>query len=100
MTLSFHLFFLAIFLIPTLGIMWSGLTDKPHKLFLKGLGLLLYIGMVSYWMIDDADIIDNKMLKISGNVILLVVSILTSVMISVAWTEIRQQKLNKDIAEK
>lgn len=95
MTLSIYLIFLAAFILPTVGIMWSGLNDGPYKLFLKGLGLLLYIGSVSYGMIQSGEMVDSTFLKFSGNVIVLVVSILTSVMISTAWTELRQQKLKE-----
>lgn len=91
MTLSFYLLFLAIFLVPTIGIMWSGIKDRPGKLFIKGLVLLLYIGTVSYGMLDDGESINSPMLKYAGNIILLVVSILSSVMISCAWSELRSK---------
>ena len=84
-----------MFLLPTIGIMWSGLKDRPVKLFIKGLGLLLYIGTVSYGMLGDGESLNSPMLKYAGNIILLVVSILSSVMISCAWSELRSKHKNE-----
>jgi hypothetical protein len=100
MTLSFYLFFLAIFLVPTIGIMLSSVKNGPYKLFAKGLGLLIYIGGASYGMIQSGEMADSSFLKFSGSMIILVVSILTSVMISSAWTELRQQKLKEECSRK
>ncbi|WP_298452501.1 hypothetical protein [uncultured Marinobacter sp.] len=89
--MSAEIFFIlaGVWVLGGLGIMFSLLKAKPFKLLCGGVGLLLYGSLAAIAASMDGAMLDFPALEMAGNLLTVFFSVISSIMIGSAWSELR-----------
>ena len=86
-----EIFFLSagVWVLGGLGIMFSLLKAKPVTLIFGGIGLLLYGSLAAIGASMNVGLLEFTALELAGNLLTVFFSVISSVMIGSAWSELR-----------